>query len=254
MDLILEASRKARNLTEADEPLKAVFVNGTLKSSKHKSNTRALIDHVIDLIKEQDGDTKCEVITLADYNFSHGISYKREDDKDQWPFIYDKLKAADIIIVCSPTWFGARSSYIQKFFERLISTYSDTDDQGRYPLYNKVGGVIVTGNEDGAHSIVAATTGNLAHLGILIPPNCDTYWNGAAGAGPSYIQAGKKHLYTNKLASYLAHNLVYYGRLIKDNPNPINMKDLAEEARKISDESIKIEDPNEESKRKDDDS
>jgi hypothetical protein len=36
--------------------------------------------------------------------------------------------------------------------ERLDGTYNSTNDVGQYPMYNKVGGVVVTGNEDGAHS------------------------------------------------------------------------------------------------------
>jgi len=94
----------------------------------------------------------------------------------------------------------------------------------------------------------------LAHLGLLIPPNCDTYWNGDAGAGPSYIQSGKRHFYTNKLAAYMAHNLVYYARLLRDDPNPINMEALSDKAEKISDKPEKIEDPEEAKRLRKDDS
>lgn len=245
MGIIRDASRKARQLNEEVLPLRAVFVNGTLKPSDKPSNTQALVDHVIDLMKDHDDKPICETITLADYDFDHSVSREKSSSNDQWPEIYSKLKEADIIVIACPIWFGQRSSYIQKFFERLIGSYGDTDDQGRYPLYNKVGGVIVTGNEDGAHNVVATTTGNMAHLGLLVPPNCDTYWVGDAGAGPSYIQAGQKHLYTNKLAEYMAHNLIYYGRLIQENPNPINMTELMDKAKSISDEPVEIEDPEE---------
>ena len=254
MNIIREASHKLRRLNEEEVPLRALFVNGTLKPSDSPSNTRELIDHVIKLMKEKNSPPVCEVLTLADYTFDHSISRKKESDNDQWPEIYAKLKEADIIVIASPTWFGQRSSYIQKLFERLIGSYGDTDDQGRYPLYNKVGGVIVTGNEDGAHHIVAVTTGNMAHLGIMIPPNCDTYWNGAAGSGPSYIQDGKKHYYTNKLAEYMAYNLVHYGHLVKETPNPIDMKHFMKQAKKISDEPEEIIDPADAERKDKDDS
>ena len=41
---------------------------------------------------------------------------------------------------------------------------------GQFPLYNKVGGVVVTGNEDGAHDAAGTTLFNLSHLGCTIPP------------------------------------------------------------------------------------
>jgi hypothetical protein len=89
------------------------------------------------------------------------------------------------------------------------------------PLYGKVAGAIVTGNEDGAHDAAATTLFNLSHLGCVVPPNSDCYWVGDAGPGPSYIEAGgDKHLYTNKTARYLAHNLEYMAGLFEGTPHP----------------------------------
>ena len=106
---------------------------------------------------------------------------------------------------------------------------------GRYPLYGKVGGVIVTGNEDGAHDCCANTLFNLTHLGCTIPPNVDCYWVGDAGPGPSYIEAdGGEHLYTNRTARYMAHNLVWGAQTLKANPCPTNLKDLDAEAKAVS--------------------
>ena len=87
-------------------------------------------------------------------------------------------------------WFGHRSSVCQLIIERLDGTYEERNEQGQYPLYNKVAGVVVTGNEDGAHACAEATLFNLTHLGCTVPPNADTYWVGEAGPGPSYLEAG----------------------------------------------------------------
>jgi hypothetical protein len=93
----------------------------------------------------------------------------------------------------------------------------------------------VTGNEDGAHDVAANTLFNLSHLGCTVPPNCDCYWVGDAGPGPSYIEAGADdHLYTNRTARYMAYNIVYMARLLRDNPIPVNLKALDEEAREVS--------------------
>lgn len=53
------------------------------------------------------------------------------------------MKKADIIVFATPIWFGARSSILQLIIERLIGSYSDSDDNGRWSMYGKVGGIIV---------------------------------------------------------------------------------------------------------------
>jgi hypothetical protein len=88
-------------------------------------------------------------------------------------------------------------------------------------MYNKVAGVVVTGNEDGAHACAETTLFNMSHLGFAVPPNADTYWVGDAGPGPSFIEAGgREHAYTLKTAGWMAHNVVHLARILKENPIP----------------------------------
>ena len=88
-------------------------------------------------------------------------------------------------------------------------------------MYNKVAGVVVTGNEDGAHACAETTLFNMSHMGFSIPPNADTYWVGDAGPGPSFIEAGgEKSEYTNKTAGWMAHNVTHLARILKQNPIP----------------------------------
>ena len=118
-------------------------------------------------------------------------------------------------------WFGTRSSVAQMVIERLDGTYNERNENGQYPLYNKVGGVVVTGNEDGAHACCETTLFNLSHLGFTIPPNADTYWVGAAGPGPSYLDAGGPgHDYTRRTSSWCAHNLLHMARILRERPIP----------------------------------
>ena len=213
--------------------LKAVILNCTLKKSPAVSNTEALIDKVVALMAPL--GVESEVVRVVDHAVPFGVESDLGDG-DEWPLIYDKLKAADIVIIGTPIWFGVRSAVAQLVIERLDGSYSDGDPvTGQFPLYGKVAGVIVTGNEDGAHDAAGTTLFNLTHLGCVVPPNADTYWVGDAGPGPSYIEAGgDKHLYTNKTARYLAHNVAWMARLLKDNPIPTNLNELIEEARKVS--------------------
>jgi len=210
--------------------LNALVLNCTLKYTPDRSNTEALVNKVCKIYKTL--DVKCEILRLTDYNIRFGVS-SDEGDGDEWPKILKKIKACDILIIATPIWFGVRSSLAQIVFERLDGTYGEGDPKtGQFPLYGKVGAVIVTGNEDGAHDASAVTLFNLTHLGCTIPPNSDCYWVGDAGPGPSYIEAGgDKHLYTNKTAQFLAHNTAYIAKLLKEHPISTNLNQLIENAK-----------------------
>lgn len=217
--------------------LKALILNCTLKKSPRKSNTEALIDKAVEEYNKL--GVKTEVIRVIDYNISFGIN-SDEGDGDEWPQINAKIKDANILIIGSPIWFGVRGSVTQMVMERLSGGYDEADDKtGQYPLYNKVGATIVTGNEDGAHNVAANTLFNLTHLGATIAPNSDSYWVGDAGPGPSYIEIGQDHLYTNRTIMYMVHNTVFMADLLKNNPIPTNLKELDEQAKSISKETKK---------------
>lgn len=212
----------------------ALFLNCTLKRSPEQSNTQALIDKVAALM--QDVGATTETLRVVDYDVRFGVT-SDEGDGDEWPKILERIKAADILVIGTPIWFGVRGSVAQLVIERLDGTYGETDPQtGQYPLYNKVAGCIVTGNEDGAHDAAATTLFNLTHLGCVVPPNADCYWVGTAGPGPSYLDAGgERHLYTNRTARYVAHNLVAMAETMAERPLRINLEQLTEEAKQVSD-------------------
>ncbi len=198
--------------------LNALILNCTLKKSPEVSNTEALIDIVRGHLDSL--DCSSEVIRPVDFNIPFGV-VSDMGEGDEWPQILEKMLAADIVIMGMSIWFGVRNSVIQMVIERLDGTYDSTNEVGQYPMYNKVGGVVVTGNEDGAHACAETTLFNMTHLGFAIPPNADTYWVGDAGPGPSFIEAGgAESAYTNKTASWMAHNVVHLARILKENPIP----------------------------------
>ncbi len=200
------------------DTLKAVLLNCTLRPSPSVSNTEALMRKVIEWFDRM--DVESEIVRVVDYRVPFGVS-SYEGEGDEWPLILDKLKAADIVVMGMPIWFGLRSSVAQMVIERLDGTYNERNEVGQYPMYGKVGGVVVTGNEDGAHSCAESTLFNMSHLGFTIPPNADTYWVGDAGPGPSYIEAGgEDHAYTQRTTRWMAHNLVHMARILKANPIP----------------------------------
>ncbi|HSH59375.1 MAG TPA: flavodoxin family protein [Acidimicrobiales bacterium] len=207
--------------------LRAVLLNCTLKKSPAVSNTEALMGKVVEWFDTM--YVESEVVRMVDYAVAFGVT-SDEGDGDEWPAVLEKIKAADIIVVGTPIWFGVRGSVAQMVMERLDGTYAETNEVGQYPLYNKVGGVVVTGNEDGAHAAAETTLFNLTHLGCTVPPNADTYWVGDAGPGPSYIEAGgDDHPYTQRTTRWMAHNLVHMARILKANPIPAEGNTFADE-------------------------
>ena len=202
--------------------LTAVLLNCTLKRSPDTSNTEALLEMVRGHFSQL--GVESETVRVVDYYVPVGVETDLgnvDGKQDEWPQIYAKIKAADILVVGTPIWFGVRGSICQKVIERLDGVYSETNDVGQFPMYNKVAGVAVTGNEDGAHDAAGTTLYNLGHLGFTVPPNADTYWVGEAGPGPSFIEAGgKDHPYTKRTAGWVANNLVHMARILKANPIP----------------------------------
>lgn len=207
--------------------MRALLLNCTLKKSPAESNTEALMRRVVEWYARL-GVTS-EIVRVLDYDVRFGVT-SDEGGGDQWPLILDKIKACDILVMGMPIWFGVRSSVAQMVIERLDGTYTERNEAGQYPLYNKVGGVVVTGNEDGAHDCAATTLFNLSHLGCVIPPNADTYWVGDAGPGPSYIEAhGENHPYTQRTTRWMAHNTVHLARILAANPIPAEGNTFDEE-------------------------
>ena len=198
--------------------LNALVLNCTLKKSPEPSNTQGLIDIVTSHFDEL--GVSHETLRPVDYRIPFGV-VSDMGDGDEWPQILEKVLAADILIMATSIWFGVRNSVCQMVIERLDGTYNTTNDVGQYPLYNTVGGVVVTGNEDGAHCCAESILFNLTHLGCAVPPNADTYWVGDAGPGPSFLEAGgEDHPYTQKTAEWMAHNVTHLARILKEHPIP----------------------------------
>lgn len=89
------------------------------------------------------------------------------------------MLAADILIIATPTWVGQPSSVAKRVLERMDALLSETDGQGRPVATNKVAGVVVSGNEDGAHH--NEISGALLDIGFTVPGQAWTYWNRGPG-------------------------------------------------------------------------
>ncbi len=213
--------------------MKVIFLNCTLKKSPETSNTRAFIDNAAKIFHELDVET--EVIRVVDHDVKFGNT-SDEGDGDAWPMILNKIKAAEMMVIATPIWRGDRSAVAKMVGERFDGLMSEGNDKnGQYPSYNKVAGVMVDGNEDGAKKAISSITFDLSEQGFTVPVNAMTYYVGKAGPGPSYIKAnGDKHEFTNNMMLLMVHNMVHMAKVLKENPYPTNVKKLAEKAKKMS--------------------
>ena len=200
--------------------LRALFFNCTLKRSPELSHTEGLIN-ISRAIMERN-KVSVEVLRPVDYNIAYGVYPDMTDQgwaQDDWPEMYENVKAADILVITSPIWLGEKSSVCTKVIERLYSTSSDLNESGQYAYYGRVGGALITGNEDGAKHCCMNILFSLQHLGYVIPPQADAAWLGPAGPGPSYLDPGSggpENDFTNRNTTFMTWNIMHMARMIKD--------------------------------------
>jgi multimeric flavodoxin WrbA len=203
------------------EDLRAVIFNGTLKRSPEPSQTDGLLA-IAHGIFERIGVTVDEVRTV-DHEIPPGIWPDMREHgygKDDFPAIYrDLVEPADIIVIAGPIWLGDQSSQTRKIIERLYGYASEINAAGQWAYYGKVGGAVTTGNEDGGKHVSAQILYALQHIGVTVPPQCDAYWVGEAGPGPSYLDpdgGGEANAWTTRNTVFMTWNLLHFARMLKD--------------------------------------
>lgn len=195
--------------------MRAVVLNCTLKPSPQPSNTEQLARVVVEALEGH--GVEVSTIRLADHDIPPGV----ESDlggTDEWPAVRRAVLDAEILVVATPTWVGHPSSVAQKMLERMDAMISETDDAGRPVAYNHVAGVVVTGNEDGAHHVISEIQGGLVDIGFTIPPQSWTYWNRGPGPGPDYSGTEEGHDWSHSTGRAMAQNLVAVARALAATP------------------------------------
>ncbi len=166
--------------------LSALFLNCTLKRSPELSHTEGLI-RIFREILEKNGVTT-ELIRPVDHDLAFGVWPDMREHgwkTDDWPEILEKVMAADILVLGSSIWLGEKTSVCTQVVERLYAASGQLNADGQYAYYGRVGGCLITGNEDGAKHCSMNILYSLQHLGYVIPPQADAGWLGEAGPGPS---------------------------------------------------------------------
>lgn len=199
--------------------MRALCLNCTLKRSPDPSNTADLARVVLDALEADGFET--EMIRVADHVVEPGVVSDPVTPQDEWPTIRERVVAADVLIVASPTWLGQPSSIAKRVLERMDAMLSETADDGKTPIaYNKVAGVVITGNEDGAHHCIGEIMGALNDIGYSAPGQNWTYWNKGPGPGDEEWLSTDERSWSISTGKAAASNLAALARALRASPIP----------------------------------
>lgn len=200
--------------------LKAIYINCTLKKSPEKSHTEGLMSRSKDIMLKE--GVAVDELRFIDHDVAIGIYPDMTEhgwDKDEWPELKERILAADILVIGTPIWLGEKSSEAQKLIERLYSLSGQTNDKGQYLYYGKVGGCVITGNEDGAKHCSMSILYALQHIGYSIPPQADCGWLGEIGPGPSYLDEesnASENSFANRNTTFMTYNMLHLAKMLKE--------------------------------------
>jgi len=204
--------------------LAALFVNTSLQVDPEKSHTRLLLGVSAEIMAK--AGVAVEHLHMLSHSVPPGVYPDMTEHghaADDWPRIWDRVKAADILVVGTPLWLGEESSVCRILIERLYGMSGMLNDKGQSIYYGKVAGSVITGNEDGVKHAAMTIGYALGHLGYTIPPQADCGWIGEAGPGPSYgderpdgTRVGFDNDFTQRNTTIMTWNLMHLAKMLKD--------------------------------------
>jgi multimeric flavodoxin WrbA len=204
--------------------LRAILFNTSLTRDPHQSHTRLLLDVVGEMMAKN--GVHVEHVHMAATDVAHGVQPDMTEhgaDRDGWPDLWRRVQRAHILVIGTPLWLGEESSLCRMLIERLYAMSGELNDKGQSIYYGKVGGAVVTGNEDGVKHAAMTLCYALSHLGLTIPPQADCGWIGEAGPGPSFgdeledgTRAGFDNEFTQRNTTIMTWNLMHMARMLDD--------------------------------------
>jgi multimeric flavodoxin WrbA len=211
-------------MTKKFSKLKALFVNASLKKRPTESHTRLLLEASASIMEEQ--GVIVDYLHVAEHDIAPGVYPDMTDygyERDEWPTIWKRVKAADILVVGTPIWLGEESSLCRILIERLYAMSGELNSKGQSIYYGKVGGSVITGNEDGIKHCAMTIGYALNHLGFTLPPQADCGWIGEAGPGLSYgdaqddrTNAGFDNDFTQRNTTIMTWNCMHLAMLLTE--------------------------------------
>ncbi len=207
-------------MTEYDfSNLRALYINCTLKRSPEKSHTQGIVDISANIMRKH--GVEVEELRAVDHDIATGVYLDMTEhgwESDVWPSIHEKVMASNILVIAGPIWLGDNSSVTKRVIERLYASSGDVNDKGQWDYYGRVGGALITGNEDGIKHCAMDILYSLQHIGYTIPPQADAGWIGEAGPGPSYLDPGSggpENEFTNRNTTFMTWNLMHLANMLQ---------------------------------------
>ena len=203
----------------ADAGLKAVFINCTLKPPAQTSLTGLLMEASARIMRR--AGVGVDLIRPSAHAIAPGVQADMTQhgwSRDDWPELWPRILAADILVMGTPIWLGEESSLCRLVIERLYAMSGELNGNGQSIFYGKTGGVVVTGNEDGLKHCAMTVLYALGHIGYTIPPQADCGWIGEAGPGASYgdDRTGFDNDFTQRNTTIMTWNLMHMARMLKE--------------------------------------
>lgn len=152
--------------------MKVLAING---SPLPIGNTSNLLHEVQDMF-EREG-IEMDIVHIYDYTLTNcnvcmtceirgdGRCYDEDDGFNQ---ILDRMRAADAILIATPTYMNSCPSNLQNFLERAMLVLKNSG----LPLSGKIGGVIAVNRHDGASLVYNQIVDFLLRNGMLV---CGSY-------------------------------------------------------------------------------
>lgn len=153
-------------------------VVGVVGSPRKNGNTELLTSYALQALAEEGLTT--ELVTLAGLNIQpctacmECLKEERCSIEDDLFPLYEKIKAADAVLLASPVYYGSATALLKAFMER-----TGYIGGRRKAFAGKVGGPLVVARRAGHNFTVAQLTYWFQILGFFVPGS--TYWNIAFG-------------------------------------------------------------------------
>ena len=122
-------------------------------------------------------------------------------------------------MLAGPIWLGDNSSVTKRVIERLYACSHLLNDAGQYAYYGRVGGCLITGNEDGIKHCAMNVLYSLQHLGLHHPAAGRRRLDRRGRPGPVLPRPGSggpENDFTNRNTTFMTWNLLHLARMLKD--------------------------------------
>jgi len=170
--------------------MKAVGIVG---SPRKGGNTELLTAHCLKAMAEEGLDTELVRLAGLDIRGCNACRYCFENEgcsiKDDAPAVFEKMAAADAVVVGSPVYYGSATAMVKGLLERAGYVY------GRRRVFEgKVGGPLVVARRAGQNFTFAELLFWFHIMGMINPGS--TYWNVAIGREKGEVEKDEEGMRT----------------------------------------------------------